>query len=206
MSQSIHKCFLVLALWWPPLGALSADHCASKSDDWTCFTAIEIQSAAAPNVRMVIFPTQELLAEIEDGHVTKRYLALPSGIQMYSGLTADESVDPSRKNPFMFLDLGFSLAITALHAAFPLGPASVPGGESKKAILVQGKPITIDTKRSSQRKITYRLESDSIHATGVWENSVQSPLPGTYSLVGWMGPGKTSYGTLQEARAAQLPH
>lgn len=207
MPQSVRKCFFVLVFLLSPLCAVSEDRCSTKSDDWTCFSKIEIQpDASAPTVRMINFPTQELLAEIMHGGDIKKYLALPSGIELYSGLSADESISPGRNNPFMLLELGFALPITALRTAFPLGPSSVPEGESKKDILVQGKPIAISTSRHSQQKLTYRLESDSIHATGLWERSVQSPLPGGYSLVGWVSPGKASFATLEEARAAQQPH
>jgi hypothetical protein len=207
MRQCVRKYFFVLAFLSLPLSAGSEDRCASKSADWTCFSAIAIQSdASAPTVRMVIFPTQELLAEIVQEGGTKRYLALPSGVQLYSGLSADESISVGGKNPFAFLDLGFALPMTALRTAFPLGPSTVPDGESKKNILVQGKPIAVSTSRISQQKITYLLESDSIHATGLWERSVRNPLPGGYSLVGWVSPGKMSFATLEEARAAQPPH
>jgi hypothetical protein len=207
MPQNVRRCFLVLAFLLSARSAVADDRCAPKSDDWACFSSIELQpEATAPTFRMVIFPKQEFLAEIQNGGVTKRYLALPSGVQLYSGLSADESTDPGRKNPFMFLELGFALPITALRTAFPLGPSSVPDGESKKDILVQDKPIAISTSRHDQQKIRYRLESDSIHATGLWERSIQNPLPGDYSLAGWTTPGKISFATLEEARAAQLSH
>lgn len=207
MPQSVRRCFLILAFLLSALSAVADDQCATKSDGWSCFSSIEIHpDAAEQTFRMVIFPKQELLAEIENGGVIKRYLALPSGIQLYSGLSADESADSGRKNPFMFLELGFALPITALRTAFPLGPSSVPDGESKKDILVQGKPIAISTSRHDQHKIRYRLESDSIHAAGLWERSVQNALPGDYSLVGWISPGKISFATLEEARKAQPSH
>jgi hypothetical protein len=136
-----------------------------------------------------MFPNRELLAEIEQGAVTKRYLALPSGIQLYSGLSANESTSPGRKNPFAFLDLSFGVPITALRTAFPLGPSSVSDGESKRDILLQGKPTMISTTRRSELRITYRLEPASVHVNGLWEKLVQNPLSGDYSLVGW-----TSFG------------
>jgi hypothetical protein len=204
MPQSARKYFFIFASLFWALNAVANDRCASKDDDWTCFSMIEIHpGATAPISRMVIFPNQELLTEIELGGVTKRYLALPSGIQLYSGLSADESIG---KNPFAFLDLGFAAPITALRTAFPLGPSSVPDGESKKDILLQGTPITITTTRHNQQRITYRLESASIHVSGLWERLVQNPLSGSYSLVGWTSANKASFATLEEARAAQIPH
>jgi hypothetical protein len=207
MLLSLRKCFFIFAFLLSALNAVANDRCASKDDDWTCFSVIEIKAeATAPTSRMIVFPNQELLAEIKQGEVTKRYLALPSGIQLYSGLSADESTSPGGKNPFAFLDLGFAAPLTALRTAFPLGPSSVPDGESKKDILLQGKPITISTTRRSQQRITYRLESASIHVNGLWDRSVQNPLSGGYSLVGWTSPSKASFATLEEARAAQAPH
>lgn len=207
MQQSVRKHFFIFALLLSALDAAASDRCASKDADWTCFSMIEIQpDATAPTSRMIIFPNQELLAEVEQGGVTKRYLALPSGIQLYSGLSAEESNSPGRKNPFAFLDLGFAVPITALRTAFPLGPSSVPDGESKKDILLQGKPITISTTRSSQQRITYRLESASIHVIGIWERLVKDPLSGSYSLVGWTSPSEASFATLEQARAAQATH
>jgi hypothetical protein len=207
MLQRARQSFYILAFLLSAHSAAAQDRCASKSDDWTCYSTIEIQPEAGGDTwRMVIFPTQELLAEVARGGVTKRYLALPSGIQLYSGLSAEESISPGQKNPFAFLDLGFALPITALRAAFPLGPASVADGESKKDILVQGKPITISTIRHDAHKISYRLESASIHATGLWERVVQPPLPGSYSLVGWVSPTNVSFATLEEARSARAPH
>jgi hypothetical protein len=96
--------------------------------------------------------------------------------------------------------------ITALRTAFPLGSSSVPDGESKKDILLQGKPMTISTTRRSQQRITYRLESGSIRVNGLWERLDQKPLLGSYSLVGWTSPDKVSFATLEEARAAPAPH
>jgi hypothetical protein len=204
MWQCVRKGLFISALLLVAANAVAEDRCASKNEDWTCFSTIEIQTdAAGPTWRMIIFPTQELLAEIEQQGATKRYLALPSGIQLYSGLSADESISPGGKNPFAFLDLGFALPMTALSTAFPLGPSSVPDGESKKDVLVQGKQITISATRRSQHKITYRLESDSIHATGLWERVAQDPLPGSYRLVGWISPTKARFATLAQARSAR---
>jgi hypothetical protein len=93
MSRNVRRYFLISAFLLCALSAVADDQCASKSDDWTCFSSIEIQpDAAGQTFRMVIFPKQELLAEIENGGVVKQYLALPSGIQLYSGLSADESI------------------------------------------------------------------------------------------------------------------
>jgi hypothetical protein len=206
MRQSVRKGLFFSALLLAAVNAVAEDRCASKNDNWTCFSTIEIQTdAAGPTWRMIIFPTQELLAEIEQGGVTKRYLALPSGVQLYSGLSADESISPGGKNPFAFLDLGFALPMTALSTAFPRGPSSVPYGESKKDVLVEGKRIAISTTRRSEHKISYRLGSDSIHATGLWERVAQNPLPGSYPLVGWVSPKKARFATLEEARSAQAP-
>jgi hypothetical protein len=207
MPQSVRKYFFIFAFLLSALNAAASERCASKDDDWTCFSMIEIQpDATAPTSRMTIFPNQELLAEVEQGGVTKRYLALPSGIQLYSGLSAEESNSPGGKNPFAFLDVGFAVPITALRTAFPLGPSSVPDGESKRDILLQGKPITISTTRRSQERIIYRLESASVHVNGIWERSVKDPLSGTYSLVSWTSPSKASFATLEQARAAQATH
>lgn len=207
MSHILRKSVFIFAFLFAALNAVANDQCTSKEVDWTCFSMIEIQpEATAPTLRMVMFSNQELLAEIQQGGVTKRYLALPSGIQLYSGLSADESTSPGRENPFTFLDLSFAVPITALRTAFPLGPSSVPDGESKRDILLQGKPITISTTRRGQQRIIYRLESASIHVNGLWERSVQSPLSGDFSLVGWTNPERSSFATLEEARAAQTPH
>ena len=206
MPQSVRKYFFIFAFSLLALDAAASDRCASKGDDWTCFSMIEMQpDATAPTSRMIIFPNQELLAEVEQGGVTKRYLALPSGIELYSGLAADESNSAGGKNPFAFLDIGFAVPITALRTAFPRGPSSVPDGESRRDILLQGKPITISTTRSQQR-IAYRLESASIHVNGTWERSVKAPLSASYSLVGWTSPSKVSFATLEQARAAQATH
>jgi hypothetical protein len=100
MSQSLRKSFIIFAFLFAALNAVANDQCTSKEVVWTCFSMIEIQpDATAPTLRMVMFPNQELLAEIKQGGVTKRYLALPSGIQLYSGLSADESTSPGRKTP-----------------------------------------------------------------------------------------------------------
>jgi hypothetical protein len=207
MSHILRKSVFIFAFLFAALNAVANDQCTSKEVDWACFSMIEIQpEATAPTLRMVMFPNQELLAEIQQGGVTKRYLALRSGIQLYSGLSADESTSPGRKNPFAFLDLSFAVPITALRTAFPLGPSSVPDGESKRDILLQGKTITISTTRRGQQRIIYRLESASIHVSGLWERSVQSPLSGDFSLVGWTSPERASFATLEEARAAQTPH
>jgi len=198
-----HYWFLLVCVI-PRFDALAAERCASKTDDWTCFSKIEIQPGAAePAWRMVLFPNHELLAEIEQGGTTKRYLAAqPSGIQLYSGLSAAESSPSGGKNPFAFMDLGFALPITALQIAFPLGPQSVADGKSNKNILIEGKPITINTMRISPNHIEFRLESSTIHITGLWERVVQSPLPGNYSLVGWKTPTGAQFASLDEARLA----
>ena len=88
MWQSVRKGLFISALLLVAANAVAEGRCASKNEDWTCFSTIEIQTDAAdPTWRMIIFPTQELLAEIEQQGATKRYLALPSGIQLYSGLS-----------------------------------------------------------------------------------------------------------------------
>jgi hypothetical protein len=145
---------------------------------------------------------QELLIEIDQAGTTKRYLTLPSGIQLYSELSADESRFPGGMNPFAFLDLAFGVPVTALRTAFPLGPSSVGDGESKKDIVMEGKPISITAIRRGQQ-IIYRLESVSIHATGTWERMAQNPLPGSYLLVGWISSTKAQFANLEQARSAQ---
>ena len=151
---------------------------------------------------MIIFPNQEVLAEIEQGGVVKKYLALPSGIQLYWGLSADESISGGA-NPFGFLDLGFALPITALRSAFPFGPASVAVGESSKDVVVENRPITIRATRRGEQ-ITYRLESAQLIITGLWERMAPDLLPDSYSLVGWVSPTNVKFPTLKEARSA--PH
>jgi hypothetical protein len=207
MLQSVRKCLFILAFLLSAQNTVAEDRFASKNDDWTCFSTIELQAApTAPISRIFMFSNNELLAEIEQGATIKRYLvAQPSGIELYAGLSADESVLAGPKNPFQFLELNFGVPLMALQTAFPAGPSSVPDGESKKDILVRGKPITISTTRRSQHKITYRLESASIHATGLWKREAQNPLPGSYSLVGWTNPTKASFATLEEARSVRAP-
>lgn len=193
----------MFAMLFAALNAGATDRCASKEGDWTCFSMIEIQpDVSAPTTRMTIFPNQELLAEIKQGAVTRRYLALPSGIQLYSGLSSDESTSSGEKNPFAYLEVSFAAPITALRTAFPFGPSAVPDGESKRDIPLQGRLITVITTRLSQYKINYRIESDSMHATGLWERLSLDPLSGDYSLVGWTDPDKSTFATLAQARAA----
>jgi hypothetical protein len=188
------------------LNASAEDRCASKNDDWTCFSTITIRpDAGESTLRMVVYPAQELLVEMDQAGTTKRYLTLPTGIELYSGLSADESTFPGGKNPFAFLDLAIGVPVTALRTAFPLGPSSVGDGESKKDIVMEGKPISITAIRRGQQ-ISYRLESASIHATGTWERMAQNPLPGSYPLVGWTSSTKAQFATLEEARSAKTPH
>jgi hypothetical protein len=208
MPQIKFKCFFILAFLLSALNATAEDQCAAKSDDWACFSTLEIQAgSAAPKWRLVVFPNQEVLAQIERSGVTKKYLALPSGLQLFSGLSANESILPGGKNAFSLMDIGFALPVTALRTAFPLGPLSVPNGKTKKNIAVEGKPIAVSTVRHhGQQKITYELEAAQIKAAGLWERAVQSPLPGTFSLVGWISPANLKFATLDEARAAQIAH
>jgi hypothetical protein len=206
MLQNARACLCILTLLLFAQGASAEDRCTSKNDDWTCFSTIKLQpDAAGTTYRMVIFPTQELLAEIEQGGTTKRYLTLPSGVQLYWGLSAEESISPGGKNPFAFLDLGLAVPISALRMAYPLGPSSVADGESKKDIVVQGQTLTINTVRHGQQ-ITFRLESAAIHTTGLWERIALKPLPGSYSLIGWVSPTKARFATLEDARSSQPPH
>jgi hypothetical protein len=207
MPQSVRKYFFILACLLPVLNAAAEDQCASKSDDWACFSKLEIQAgAAAPMWRLVVFPNLEVLAEKEQSGATKKYLALPSGVQLYFGLSGDESVAPGGKNPFALVDVGFALPVTALRTAFPPGPLSVPNGKTKKNIVVEGKPISVTTtRRRGQQKIEYKLEAAAIRATGVWERAIQNPLPGSFSLVGWISPTGAQFATLDAARAAQMP-
>lgn len=207
MQGSLCRYWFLLVCVIPIFDAHALERCASKADDWTCFSKIEVQPGAKePTWRMVLFQNHELLAEIEEGGATKRYLvAQPSGIQLYSGLSATESIPSGGKNPFAFMDLGFALPITALQIAFPVGPSSVADGESKSNILVEGKPITINTVRHNANQIRFRLESSTIHVAGLWERVDQSPLPGSYSLVGWKTPTGTQFTSLDEARSAHAP-
>jgi hypothetical protein len=203
MLRSACKFLLTLTFSLFSFSAIAEDQCTSKSDDWACFSRIVIQPAATgPTWRMTIFPNQEVLAEIEQGGDVKKYLALASGVQLYWRLSTDESISGGA-NPFAFLDLGFSLPITALRGAFPLGPASVAVRESRKDVVVEDRPITISATRRGEQ-ITYRLESGSTHITGLWERVAPDPLPDSYSLVGWVSSTNVQFPTLKEARSA--PH
>ena len=140
MPQSLLKRIFIFEFLLLAVNAVANDRCVSHEDDWACFSMIEMQpDATLPTSRMFMYANQELLAEIEQGTITKRYQALPSGIQPFFGLSADESPSPGRKNPFLFLDKGFAVPLTVLRAAYPLGPSSVPDGKSKRDILLQGK-------------------------------------------------------------------
>jgi len=207
MPHRIRTCFFLVASLLPLLGAIADDQCASRSADWTCFSAIEIQlNSTGPKYRMLLFPNQEMLAEINHAGITKRYLELPSGTQLYSGLSPDESIDSGSKNPFSLLELGFYLPLTALRTAFPLGPSSVPEGDWRKDIVIQGKAMAITTTRQGDQQVVYRLDSDAVHATGLWARSVQNPLPGDYALVGWISPSTTSFATVEQARSVLVSH
>jgi hypothetical protein len=45
--------------------------------------------------------------------------------------------------------------------------------------LAEGKPLTVRMARHGE-PITYRLESASVYATGLWERMDQNPLPDSY--------------------------
>ncbi len=206
MPHNVRSWILTVVLLVSAHVALADDPCASKIADWTCFSAIAIQpNASAATFRMTIFSNQELLAEIEQGGVTKKYLALPSGIALYIGLSSEESAT-GRNNPFMLMELGIALPVTALRTAFPLGPSSVPEGESTQDVHWPNNHAMLTTNRQRRETINYRLESTSIHVKGVWGRSVQNPLPGSYSLVGWTSADKATFATLEQARAAGSPN
>ena len=202
MLQRTRKYWLLLAVWLPVSGALAAERCPSKPDNWTCFSEMELQDSTT-TTRMFIYSNHELLAEIEQGATTKRYLvAQPSGIELFSGLSKDESMSPSGKNPFQFLELSFAVPIKAFQTAFPAGPSSVPTGESRKNIVLDGKPISITTRRQGAGEITFRLDFTELHASGKWRRVAQKSLPDTYSLAGWTNAQTIQFPSLREARAA----
>jgi hypothetical protein len=204
MPRIGHKYSLVLALCLPALGALAAERCPPTANDWTCFSEIELKaSPTAPLSRMFIYPNSEILAEIEQGTTTKRYLvAQPSGVQLYAGLSEDESSSAGAKNPFQFAEMGFAVPVMALNAAFPKGPASVPNGESKNSVSLQGKSVTVTTTRHSATAIAFRLEITGFDASGQWKRFNQKPLPDSFSLVGWTNAKAVQFATLGDARAA----
>jgi hypothetical protein len=202
MLQRARKYWLLLAVLLPVGGAPAAERCPSKPDNWTCFSEMELKDSTA-KTRMFIYSNHELLAEIEQGATTKRYLvAQPSGIQLCSGLSKDESMPFGGKNPFQFLELSFAAPITALQTAFPAGPSSVPGGESRKNISLEGKPVSITTSRHGAGEIAFRLDFTGLHASGKWRMVALKPLPDTYSLVGWTNAQALQFPSLREARSA----
>jgi hypothetical protein len=190
--------------------AFAGERCAAPWADRKCFGAIEFtfqnpkNGAEATTVRMVLFRNDELLAEIEQGGIKKRYLvARPSGVELYAGLSPTESYKQGN-NPFMFFDMGFALPAGALQVAFPQGPSSVPDVETQKDVLVEQKPVTITTIRRSANRIDFRLTSSELgilKASGFWESERRNPLPDDFPLIGWTYAGPTQLTSLQEARS-----
>jgi len=207
--RTVGRLWLVVGCLVAWSNVLADERCASKNnDDWTCFGMMQVKSdAAGPSWRMSKFPNGEFLAQIKTGTTTKSLLVVqPSGLRFYRGLSADESALTGKDNPFSRMDLAFARQLVALRIAYPRGPSSVPDGEANQRISLPGDDtVTITTDRTSKTRITYRLESASIHASGVWDSSTQGTLSDSYPLIGWTSPDSRQFSSLKGARAAPPP-
>jgi hypothetical protein len=82
MLRRKRQYWLLVVMWLSVGSALAAERCPSKPANWACFSEMELQDSTT-KTRLFIYSNHELLAEIEQGATTKRYLVVqPSGIEL----------------------------------------------------------------------------------------------------------------------------
>jgi hypothetical protein len=189
------------------LGAEAQPQCAKAP--WSCFGSFElrIEGTNGPQVaRMIRFSNDEFMAELEQGGVKKQYLQVsPSRLELFAGLTENESPRVGSNNPFMFLDIGFAYPAMALQMAYPTGPDLVPLILTTQDLVLEKRhPATLTTIRESASRIRFRLSlgpNANMVMEGLWDGALSEPLPDDLPMSNWRHDSAATITNLGEARS-----
>jgi hypothetical protein len=200
-------CALLLGLLAPQ--SHGQKPCAAPGTEWACYGAIEMGyqgERGRQTIRAVVFANEELLAEVERVGTKKRLLvAQPSRVELFSGLAESDSLDPLH-NPFVFLDIAFSLPLASLATAFPAGPSSVPQAVTEREVQLDGRHwgmIRASRLRSGQIRFQLLFPDLAVRdIEGSWEGIRRTPLPNDFSIGVWKSRSPEPMATLGEARVA----
>lgn len=202
--------FLIASLMGTPANAQSP--CLYPSDPWSCFGSFELrlkgkEGSQVQVAQMIRFTNGEFMFEMERQGTRKQLLrVLPSGLELLSGLSEDESPEVGPKNPFMFQDLLFAYPFMSLRLAYPSGPASVSETATKTAIVVENKyPATVTATRLGPERIGFHLSMDDGRIPPmdvVWDGKLNKPLPDDMPLTNWKQASGTTPPDLGQARSS----
>jgi len=204
----MRRLWLALAL----LGAATAHgqaNCPHKETLWSCVGLVEIgatRDGKLERVRLTRFEGGESLAEVEKQGVIARALTVrPSGLTLYQGLP-DPKAANSPQSPFMFFSeaIGWG-AYLPLHAAYPLGPDTVPEGTVEKTVQVGGKSFTLTTTRKSRQLIEFRYgnrAAPAVSVEGSWDGRQPEPWSDDFPVSDWKHDTNRTVAVLRDARSS----
>ena len=192
-----------------PFGRSAQVECLPDDSSWRCYGSFEVrfENYSGPMAaRAIHFSNGEFMAEIEQPVTIKQFMrVLPSNLELFSGLTNDESTLPGGNNPFRLFNKAFTNPLIALQKAWPDGPASVTSDITVSDVILENHyPATLSTYRLSDNQISFTLivpDYPSPKTEGVWTKGLYEPLSDDFALDDWYNNEGISFRNLQEARA-----
>ena len=178
--------------------------CSGNAIHWDCPGSLELRDEKLGTAaRLIWFSTGELLGERQTGADKQSYLVLlPSRRVFYSNVPALNLGIPAA-NPFHRYDRVFATALGALKSAFESGPSSVPIGENRNEVKLDGKPVLLTTwRKPGDLLVSFELspEGEPVHR-GHWDVRRPTPWEDKVSLEGWLNPrGEPAPATAGEGR------
>ncbi|MEH0166319.1 hypothetical protein [Roseateles microcysteis] len=185
----------------------AAGPCGGTTAHWDCPGALELRDDKLGSAaRLLWFDNGELLGERQSGADKQSYLVLlPSRRVFYSNVPPLNLGIPAT-NPFNRYDRVFATALGALKSAFEAGPSSVPIGEKRNEVKLNGKPVLLTTwRKPGDLLVSFELspEGEPVHR-GHWDVRRPAPWEDKVSLEGWLNPrGEPAPATAGEGRKPQ---